>query len=203
MEINKYFILVCTRGLGKFWTLHHLHLCFFVGRFQHLCQLHNLSEWMLVSHCPIRVNKYSAFSLIALGAMLICLHDMKGKGKDNMVIMVGPSCCAILSMHMICRMSGKLFIFSIKMWKILCSDPLNLNWVWIEWVHQILDRKFLVFKVRFFIFGEYFKVKFTMIFSMQKLNLKPFTLTNLKYLETVVINILKLALLYEYDTIKV
>jgi len=36
---------------------------------------------------------------------------------------------------------------------------------------------------------------------MQKLNLKAFTLNNLKYLETVVINILKLALLY--DTIKV
>lgn len=137
--------------------------------------------------------------------MLICLQDMKGKGKDNMVIMVGPSCCAILSMHMICRMSGKLFIFSIKMWKILCSDPFNLNWVWIEWVHQIVDGKLSRFKVRFFyiFFGEYFKVKFTMIFSMQKIELKPFTLTNLKYLETVVINILKLALLYAYDTIEV
>lgn len=42
-----------------------------------------------------------------------------------------------------------------------------------------------------------------MIFSMQKIELKPFTLTNLKYLETVVINILKLALLYAYDTIEV
>jgi hypothetical protein len=80
--------------------------------------LHPSPTFMSIAHS---CQHSSAFSLIPVGTMLICLQDMRGKGKGDMVIMVGHSCWCYLKHEY--DMSGKIFIFPINMCnQIHCKD---------------------------------------------------------------------------------